>query len=98
MRYLLILDFTLAAFGAAMTIGVGFVAAVYLIYGHTSPRMEAALPGILVITGCFVALCVLGLLAAVLLRRQKALHWAAQLILFGSLPLLWQTVLARITN
>lgn len=96
MRYLLILDLTLAAFGAAMTIAVGFVALIYAIYRNAQPRMGEALPGLLIMTGCFVALMLLGLAAGVLLRRRQLAHWLAQLVLFASLPFLWRTVLSHL--
>lgn len=98
MRYLLILDLVLAAFGGAMTIGVGFVALVYLVYGGSSPRMAAGLPGVSIITGCFVALGLLGLTAGLLLRKRLPAHWLAQLALFGALPFLYQTVLTHLRS
>ncbi|GAC1620824.1 MAG: hypothetical protein NVS9B10_02930 [Nevskia sp.] len=88
----------LAALGGAMTLAVGFVALVYLIYGHTSARMAEALPGVSIVTGCFLVLALLGLLAGVLLRKRQPLHWAAQLLLFASLPFLWQTVLVHLRS
>ena len=100
MRYLLILDLTLAALGAAMTIGVGFVALVYLVYGHTYARMQAGLSGVSIMTGCFFTLFLLALLAGLLLKRRNRWswpwHWPAQVLLFGALPLLWQTVLVHL--
>ena len=98
MKALLVLDLVLAALGGAMTLGVGFVALVYLVYGHTSVRMANALPGVSVVTGCFLMLALLGLLAGVLLRKRKPLHWAAQFALFGSIPFLWQIVIAHLQS
>lgn len=98
MRYLLILDVAVAALGGAMTIGIGFVALIFLIYRRSSPDMAAQLPGVLVITACFLIVSVLGALASLLLRRHRPAHWALQLALFGALPLLWQIILNRIQN
>lgn len=98
MRYLLILDLVLAALGGAMTIAVGFVALVYVVYGPTTPRMAAGLPGVATITACFLALGLLGLLAGVLLYRRKSFHWAAQFALFAALPLLAQIVLTHLRS
>jgi len=98
MRYLLIVDFVLAALGAALSIAVGFVALVYVVYGGQEPRMAAGLPGVSIITACFVVLGVLGLLAGVLLRKKKSIHWAAQFVLFGSLPFLWQILISHLRS
>ncbi|WP_292997332.1 hypothetical protein [Nevskia sp.] len=96
MRYLLIVDLTLAALGAAFTIAVGFVALVFVVYRDTSAKMAAGLPSVLTLTACFVALTVLAGVAGWLLRAKKPSHWAAQAVLALSLPVLWQIVYANL--
>lgn len=92
MRYLLIVDLSLAAFGAALTIAIGFVALVFTIYQNASAKIAAGLPHILILTACFVTLMLLAGAAGWLLRAKKPAHWAAQLVLAVSLPVLWQIV------
>lgn len=92
MRYLLIADFALAAFGASLTVAVGFVALVFTIYRDASLKIAAGLPAILTMTACFVALTVIAGAAGWLLKARKPAHWAAQVVLALSLPVLWQIV------
>ncbi len=98
MRYLLIVDLTLTAFGAAMSLAVGFVALVFTLNRDSSPKMEAGLPGVLIITACFIALFVVAGLAGLLLRRGLRWHWAAQTLLAVTLPVLWQTVFTHLQS
>lgn len=96
MRYLLILDLTLAALGAAMTIAVGFVALVFTIYRHESEKMEAGLPSVLAITACFIGLFLIAGAAGLLLQRQQRWHWPVQALLALSLPVFWQIIIAHL--
>lgn len=98
MRYLLYLDLALAAFGAVMTIAVGFVALVYTLYLHSSPRLGAGLPGVLSITGCFVALMLIAGGAGWGLWRRRAWHWWVQAALAVALPFLYLTVYANLQS
>lgn len=92
LRYLLIVDLSLAAFGAALTIAIGFVALVFVIYRDASAKIAAGLPNILTLTACFVALMLLAGAASWLLKAKKPAHWLAQVVLAVSLPVLWQIV------
>lgn len=92
MKYLLILDLTLTALGAAMGVAVGFVALVYALYRHESAKMEAGVAGVFAITACFAALFLLAGSASLLLRRGLRWHWAAQALLIAAMPLLWHIV------
>lgn len=92
LRYLLIVDLSLAAFGAALTIAIGFVALVFAIYRDASAKIAAGLPHILTLTACFITLMLLAGAASWLLRAKKPAHWLAQLVLAGALPVLWQIV------
>ncbi|WP_293370852.1 hypothetical protein [Nevskia sp.] len=96
MRYLLIVDLTLAAFGAALTIAIGFVALVFTIYQDASAKIAAGLPAILTLTACFIALMVFAGIASLLLRAKKPAHWAAQAVLAVSIPVLWQIVFSTL--
>jgi len=96
MRYLLILDFTLAAFGAAMAVAVGFVALVFTIYRHESERLQAGLPSVLAITACFVGLLLIAGTAGWLLRKRQRWHWPVQALLALSLPVFWQIIIAHL--
>lgn len=92
MRYLLITDFALAAFGASLTIAVGFVALVFTIYRDASLKIAAGLPAMLTLTTCFIALTVIAGLAGWLLKAKKPVHWAMQGVLAISVPVIWQVV------
>jgi len=92
LRFLLIVDLSLAAFGAALTIAIGFVALVFTIYRDASAKIAAGLPNILTLTACFVTLMLLAGAAGWLLRAKKPLHWLAQGVLLVALPILWQLV------
>ncbi len=92
LRYLLIVDLSLAAFGAALTIAIGFVALVFTIYQDASAKIAAGLPNILTLTACFIALMLLAGAASWLLRAKQPSHWLAQAVLALSLPVLWQIV------
>lgn len=92
LRFLLIVDLSLAAFGAALTIAIGFVALVFTIYQDASAKIAAGLPNILTLTACFVALMLLAGAAGWLLRAKKPVHWLAQGVLAVALPILWQLV------
>ena len=92
MRYLLIADFALAAFGAALTIAIGFVALVFTIYRDASLKIASGLPAILTLTACFVALMLIAGAAGGLLKARKPAHWAAQALLVVAIPVLWDIV------
>ena len=96
MRYLLIVDLSLAAFGAALTIAIGFVALVFTIYQDASAKIAAGLPAILTLTACFVVLMLLAGTASLLLRARKPAHWVAQVVLAVSIPVLWQIVFSTL--
>lgn len=96
MRYLLIADFALAAFGAALTIAIGFVALVFTIYRDASLKIAAGLPAILTLTACFIALMLIAGAAGWLLKAKKPAHWAAQGLLVVALPVLWQIVFSTL--
>lgn len=93
MRYLLVVDLVLAAFGAAMTIAVGFVALIFAIYRDQSAKMAATFPDVMTITGCFIALTVLAGGAALLLRRNRPLHWLFQLLTAAAIPYFFPIVI-----
>lgn len=92
LRYLLIVDLSLAAFGAALTIAIGFVALVFTIYQNASAKIAAGLPNILTLTACFIALMLLAGAAGWMLKAKKPSHWVAQIVLAVSLPVLWQII------
>jgi len=96
MRYLLIADFALAAFGAALTIAIGFVALVFTIYRDASLKIANGLPAILTLTACFIALMLIAGAAGWLLKAKKPAHWAAQGLLVVALPVLWQIVFSTL--
>lgn len=98
MRYLLYFDVALAAFGAVMTIAVGFVALVYALYLHSSPRLGAGLPGILTITACFVVLMLIAGGATWGLWHRRPWHWWVQAALAVTLPLLYLTIYANLRS
>ena len=96
MRYLLIVDLSLAAFGAALTLAIGFVALVFTIYQDASAKIAAGLPAILTLTACFIALMVFAGIASLLLRAKKPTHWVAQVVLAIAIPVLWQIVFSTL--
>lgn len=96
MRYLLVADLVLAAFGAAMTIAVGFVALIFAIYRNESAKMAATFPDVMTITGCFITLTLLAGSAALLLRRQQSLHWLFQLLTAASIPYFFPIVIRHL--
>lgn len=96
MRYLLIVDLSLAAFGAALTIAIGFVALVFSIYQNASAKIAAGLPAILTLTACFVTLMLVAGAAGWLLKAKKPVHWAAQVALAIAIPVLWQIVFSTL--
>jgi len=98
MRYLLIVDLTLTAFAAAMTIAMGFVSLVFASYRNASEKMQAGLSGVLIITACFISLFFISGLASLLLRRRLVWHWAAQALVVLALPVLWQILVAQLQS
>ena len=96
MRYLLVADLVLAAFGAAMTIAVGFVALIFAIYRDQSSKMAATFPDVMTITGCFIALTLLAGSAALLLRRNQPLHWLFQVLTAASIPAFFPIVIRHL--
>jgi hypothetical protein len=96
MKYLLGFDIVMAAFGAAMTIAVGYVALTFAVYASTDVRMQTGLPGVLTITACFAILTLLGGVASWGLWKKQGWHWVGQGLLVAALPVLYSLVYSHL--
>jgi hypothetical protein len=85
-KYLLYLDAALAALGVAMSLCIGYVALVFVIYRDAAPDMRNGLHPVLVVAACCLALALIGSAAWYGLWKRHAWHWAAQLALVVLLP------------
>jgi hypothetical protein len=85
-KYLLYLDAALAALGAAMSLCIGYVSLVYLLYRDAAPEMRNGLQPVLVVCACCLVLALVGGAAWYGLWKRHAWHWAAQAALAVFLP------------
>jgi hypothetical protein len=97
-KYLIYLDAALAAFGAVMSVTVGFVALAFGLYLDAGPKIRAGLGGVLAITGCFVVLSLIAGAAGWGLWRGRAWHWLAQGLLVLALPYLYLSIYANLQS
>lgn len=98
MRYLLYLDAALAALGAAMTVAVSYVCLVFALYKSSEPAMQRGFPGLLTVSGCFLALWVIAGFATYGSWKQRRWNWAAQGVLALAVPVLFLIVYSRLQS
>ena len=96
MKYLLYLDAALAALGVAMTVAVSYVCLVYGLYQDTEPAIRRGFPGLLVVSGCFLALALIAGAATWGLLKRRRWNWAAQAVLGVAVPVLFLVVYSRL--
>lgn len=87
MRYLLYLDAALAALGAAMSLCIGYVCLVFLLYRDAAPEVRSGLAPVLAVAACSVSLALIGGAATYGLWKHRSWHWLAQAALAVLLPL-----------
>ncbi len=98
MKYLLYVDAALAALGAAMTVAISYVCLVFGIYRNTSSEIHQGLPGLLIVSACFLILALVAGAATYGLVKRRAWHWPAQALLAVLLPVLYLVVYANLKS
>ncbi|MDI3260980.1 MAG: hypothetical protein QJR02_14935 [Sinobacteraceae bacterium] len=96
MKYLLMLDLALAAFGLALSLSMGYVALVYGLYSQAMPSIVAGAGRVLTVTACFLALTCAAGVAAYGVWRRRAWRWPMQLAFIALLPVLLFVVRAQL--
>jgi hypothetical protein len=96
LKYLLYLDVALAALGLAMSLSMGYVALVYALYLHASPKIGEGVPSVMAITACFLVLTIVAGAAAFGVWRSRTWRWPVQGALFVLLPMLFFVVRAHL--
>ena len=98
MKYLLYLDAALAALGVAMTVTVSYVCLVFGLYQGSEPAIHRGLPGLLVVSACFLAMAVLACTATWGVWKRRSWNWWAQGVLAVALPCLYLIVYSHLQS